>query len=124
MKASTVTKSIIVFSLTLVLITMPSLAQVESSDFLQGKQDGKMAAKGNVVYTLLGVGCGVIGLIAAVVSEPEPPAEALIGKSEEYVFGYTEGYKNESRKKNIGGAVGGCALGIGLASLLSTLAQL
>ncbi len=135
MNVCRVAKTVIVFSLIFLVAAIPLYAQgaqrgtqarsqtgaqSASSEFMQGKQDGELAAKGSPVYMLLGCGCGIIGFIAALVSSPEPPAEALMGKSEEYVLGFTEGYKSKSRSKNIANACSGWALGVALVLSLSS----
>jgi hypothetical protein len=103
-------------SLTLILLLLfvPLLAQQGESanDFLQGKADGEMDARGNPLWILGGVLCGIFGVAGAYFIKPSPPTEALIGKSAEYVMGYTEGYQNKGRNKNAGYACGGWAISI------------
>jgi hypothetical protein len=82
-------------------------AQQSAGTYVEGKVDGEMAAKGNPLWFLAGVGCGCIGVGAAYFIKPSPPAYALVGKSSEYVLGYTEGYGDKSRNKNAGYACAG-----------------
>ncbi len=58
---------------------------------------------------------GLLGIGAAYVLEPDPPASRLIGKSPEYVATYTDCYKEAGRDVQVKGAVTGCVIG----SLLS-----
>ena len=89
---------------------MMLLAQEEQEDtFFQGKLDGERDAKGNGLWALAGCACGIFGVAAAYLIKPTPPAAALIGRSSEYIMGYTEGYQNKSRNKNAMYACGGWA---------------
>jgi hypothetical protein len=98
--------------LILLLLVYPLLAQqyMTANDYLQGKADGEMDAKGNPAWILGGALCGIFGVAGAYFIKPSPPTEALIGKSAEYVMGYTEGYQDKSRKKNAAYACGGWAV--------------
>lgn len=99
----------IISVLTLLMLFVPVLSHAQQqSDFLQGKLDGQRDAKGNFLWFIAGVGCGIFGIGAAYIVKPEPSAEALIGKSSDYVIGYTEGYKEEGRTKNTTYAAVGC----------------
>jgi len=95
--------------LILVIFATPLLAQQTTDEYLQGKLDGERDAKGNPLWFLAGAGCGIIGAGAAYLIKPSPPASALIGKSAEYVLGYTEGYKNKARNQNTTYACAGWA---------------
>lgn len=75
--------------------------------FVQGKIDGARDAKGNALWLIAGVGCGVFGVGAAYFTKPSPPTQMLIGKSRDYVMGYTEGFQGKSRETNTGYACAG-----------------
>lgn len=95
--------------LTFLMLFIPVFSQAQQpSDFLQGKMDGERDAKGNFLWFIAGVGCGIFGIGAAYIVKPEPSATALVGKSSDYVLGYTEGYKEEGRSKNTTYAAVGC----------------
>ena len=97
--------------LVFLLLACPLIGQQGNTvnDYLQGKADGEMDAKGNPAWILGGALCGIFGVAGAYFIKPSPPTESLIGKSAEYVMGYTEGYQNKSRQKNAAYACGGWA---------------
>ena len=103
-------KLISVFLITVMVLT-PILvtAQEVEQTYAQGKMDGERDAKGNFLWFFAGVGCGVFGAGIAYFAKSSPPAQKLIGKTSDYVLGYTEGYQNKSRNKNVGFACGGWA---------------
>lgn len=107
-----VIKKPISLMLIFLLLLCPLLAMQADSgnDFLQGKADGEMDAKGNPLWLLGGALCGLFGVIGAYFIKPSPPTEAMLGKSAEYVMGYTDGYQNKARNKNVGYACGGWAI--------------
>ena len=73
--------------------------------------EAKAAAENDVNGTLwfLG-GClgGIIGLGAAYIIEPDPPSQALVGKSDQYVAEYTDCYKNAAGDTQQTQALYGC----------------
>lgn len=92
------------------------------NEYLQGKRDGERDAKGNAVWFLSGCLLGGVGIIIAYVVEPSVPTEHLVGKSPEYVRGYSEGYKKKAQHKNAMNAVYGCvALGVGYVILYAAV---
>lgn len=99
--------------LTVVMLTSPvltpaAIAQESMNDYVQGKLDGERDAKGNPVWFLAGCLAGATGVIGAYVVKPDPPAYQLLGKSPEYIMGYTEGYQNKARDRNVMYALVGC----------------
>jgi len=97
------------------MMPIVSWAQVQPntipSDFVQGKMDGERDAKGNILW-IPGGCCIFLGttVVLAYLLKPDPPAQALMGKSSEYVLGYTDGYKDKARDKNATYAMIGCAV--------------
>ncbi|MBN1981108.1 MAG: hypothetical protein JW795_06230 [Chitinivibrionales bacterium] len=86
-------------------------------DYLQGKMDGKHAVKGNPLWVLAGLTgtgfcllIGVAGIGVAAIAAPNPPEQALMGQSSNYVIGYTEAYKSKGRWLNVAWASTGCAI--------------
>jgi len=99
------------FLLIILMLSTPiiSIAQTMGNDYLQGKMQGELDAKGNPLWIIAGLGCGIFGVGAAYFTKPSPPSMAIMGKSTEYILGYTEGYQNKSRNTNTGYACGGWA---------------
>lgn len=113
MSLFSLSKKGIALILVLLMIAAPLLAQQEMSEYLQGKMDGEREAKGNNMWFLAGCLLGGVGIIIAYVMEPDVPTQQLVGKSPEYVQGYTEGYKKKAQTKNAMSALYGClALGV------------
>jgi hypothetical protein len=79
----------------------------QGGNFVQGKMDGARDARGNALWIIAGVGCGILGVGAAYLTKPSPPLDQLAGKSQEYVMGYTEGYQNKAKDINTGYACAG-----------------
>jgi hypothetical protein len=90
---------------------VPALAQDEC---MQGKMDGERDAKGNPLWFLAGLGCGIFGAGAAYIYNPDPPAQGLMGKSSEYVLCYTDAYKKKAKMKNTTYACVGWAVWIAI----------
>lgn len=67
----------------------------QSSEYVQGRLAGEQAAKGNPIWFLGGLLCGVFAVIYCYIQSATPPAMALVGKSAEYVMGYSDGYKKK-----------------------------
>ncbi len=92
-----------------------------SSPFFEGTMAGKADAKGSAAYGCGGFLCGVFGVVAAAVSDPQPdPVRVnylLQSKGSDYVSAYTTSYTKESRKKNLTYA----AIGWGASVVVSTI---
>ncbi|MCD6531997.1 hypothetical protein J7K99_06115 [bacterium] len=76
--------------------------------------DAKLDAQIDINTTLwMGAGClfGLLGVGAAYVIEPSPPASRLLGKSAEYVAIYTDCYKEEGKSIQTKAALKGCVVG-------------
>ena len=145
-----------VLGLTVLIVSTPLLSQpntaANQSDYVQGKADGERDAKGDKLWILAGAGagcascltatsCGCLGSAAgaslaaslstaAVVVplrlETAPPASTLVGKSEAYVQGYSQGYKEKAGRQNAiysgSGCAGGWLLGAAAIVILYLLA--
>ena len=99
---------LIVMSVLVAPISIHSQDTAKAETFTEGLMQGQMAASGNVGWMLGGLLCGVFGVGGAYFVEPSPPVYMLIGKSNDYVIGFTEGYKKETKKKNVQYASVGC----------------
>ncbi|MEE9270413.1 MAG: hypothetical protein V3V49_09140 [Candidatus Krumholzibacteria bacterium] len=112
----------------MITVLSPSIAAQETqadtptapdlSECVQAKKDAAAAAKGSGGYFVFGFLCGVIGFVAAAISKPTPPAEAILGKSDEYVICYNETYRTESLSKNKRKACTGWAIGATVAIII------
>ncbi|MFC1475680.1 hypothetical protein ACFLQW_01605 [Candidatus Zixiibacteriota bacterium] len=107
MKTARTWHKVICILLSMLLVTAPVLAEGELTDYQQGKVDGERDARGNALWFLAGAACGICGAGAAYLIKPKPPAGALVGKSGDYVLGYTEGYQTKARNQNTMWACGG-----------------
>ncbi len=109
----------------LVFFSMPLLAQqievqgtqqqkktATDGGYMQGKIDGERDGQGNFAWFFGGFCLGVIGVILAFMIAPQPPTENLVGRSPEYVMGYTEGYKSAAKRQQGYYAIGGWAAAV------------
>ena len=88
---------------------MPSL--VNASDFDDARMAAERDAKSDVsAWLWLGAGClfNLLGVGAAYVIVPSPPASRLLGKSNEYIAAYTDMYKDSARGVQVKNALIGC----------------
>jgi hypothetical protein len=108
--------------LCLVMFAAPMAATAQmgkSSDFMQGKVDGEKDAKGEGWWYWVGCAGGllsssVVGLGLAflpLIIKPTVPSDKLMGKTPEYVQGYTEGWQAKAQKINLKYALFGCGTG-------------
>lgn len=103
----------------LLIIATPVVAQTSETssvnEYLQGKIDGQRDGKSSseILWTLVGCLLGPVGVLVGYLVTPTVPGERLIGKSPEYVQGYTEGYQKKGREQN--------ALWAGMGCLVSTI---
>ncbi|MBN1350547.1 hypothetical protein JXJ21_14115 [candidate division KSB1 bacterium] len=94
-------KSTLIALILVIIATSGIIAQESTGTYLDGKADGQRDAMGNAMWILAGFGCGIMGVVAAYIHKPSPPVYALVGKSPEYVLGYTEGYQTKARSRNL-----------------------
>jgi hypothetical protein len=93
--------------------------QPSFNDYLRGKTDGELAAKGQPAWAIAGFCCGIFGVGFAALLPPSPPTNALMGQSGEYIRGYTDGYKSKGRWKNVGMATIGCLVGCAVSLIIN-----
>lgn len=81
----------------------------QAGGYSQGKADGRRDgnAAASPLWGLAGLGCGCFGVGAAFLIAPPVPGEKLIGKSADYVNGYSEGYKSAVVMRQVGYASAG-----------------
>jgi len=101
----------VLLSISLVLVSFSAIvAQGAQDACTQAKMDAQ--ADTNKTMWMLG-GClfGLLGVGAAYVLEPSPPASRLVGKPSEYVAYYTDCYRDEAKRIRTKGAWLGCVVG-------------
>jgi hypothetical protein len=97
---------------------------MNSSDYISGKMDGERDAYAKGIWFLAGLpgiccyGIGVGGVLCSFLVPPSPPQASLIGKSGEYIMGYTEGFQSKGRLKNAKYASLGCLAGTAIETAL------
>jgi len=66
------------------------------NEYLQGKMDGEASANASGMWFFAGFCGGLIGVLIAYSVKPTPSTALLVGKSQSYINGYIEGYKDKS----------------------------
>ena len=115
----------IVFLVSLSILVLPIASNIKAATLStsQSQQDAQTAcidaerrATSDVsgsTWFIIGCLAGVLGWVIALVSEPSPPATALLGKSPEYVASYTDCYKRKNKDIKTKKALTGCLVGTG-----------
>ena len=105
-----VRKTLVLF-LAISFVAAPQIALSAEMD------DARMAAEADAKsdvssWLWLGAGClfNLLGVGAAYVILPSPPASRLLGKSHEYVAVYTDSYQAAARNIQVKNALIGCGL--------------
>ena len=113
--------------LVLCMAASPLIGQEESEQppeedtYESGYIAGKRDAKGDATWICSGLYLGPIGVVLPWVVSPKVPGGNLIGKSAEYVEGYTKAYRKKVKKVNFGfsligfGIFAGSVLGLAYA---------
>ncbi len=83
-----------------------------AGDYMQGKIDGERDGRGNFAWFFGGLCLGLLGVVLAFVIAPQPSTENLVGRSPEYIMGYTEGYKSRAKQQQGYYALGGMAMAV------------
>jgi len=80
--------------------------------YAAGRADGAAEAD-KTTYGVAGFFCGVCGVGAAALSNPKPGTETLrsVGKSEEYIRGYSQGYSEARKSAQLNSALIGWGIG-------------
>lgn len=123
-------RAVLVFALSFLLLTLPITSNLTAAEYVANQtqqetaQSACLAAERQAQSDISGstwfiVGClaGVIGWVIALVTEPSPPATALMGKSPEYVASYTDCYKKKGKGIKSKNALTGCFVGTGVTVL-------
>ncbi len=83
-----------------VLIAAPVFGQESVTQYMEGKFAGEKDAQSNPLWFVAGLGCGPFGVAGAYLMKPSPSGGSMVGKSSDYVLGYTDGYRSKSASKN------------------------
>jgi hypothetical protein len=100
-----------VLGLALIVLATPSL--LNASEFDNARMAAERDAGSDVsMWLWLGAGClfNLLGVGAAYVIVPSPPASRLLGKSNEYIAAYTDMYKESARGIQVKNALIGCGI--------------
>ena len=98
----------------LMLVGEPAMLMAQSSTATQACTQAQQDVQMDVNKTLwmaAGFFFGLLGIAAAYIIEPTPPASKLLGKKPEYVAAYTDCYKDEGKKIQTNAAIKGCVIG-------------
>ena len=87
-----------------------------SQGLIDGERNGTEAS--SRVWLAGGFFLLIVGFIGSLILVPNPSAEALVGKSPEYIEGYTKGFKSSARSKNSEYAAIGCISSIIIGSVV------
>lgn len=120
--------SCIVLCLSLMIVALPLSANIalagtvekNNQDAQAGCTDGERQAQSDISGgTWFAIGClaGLIGYLIAM-SEPNPPAMQLLGKSPEYVAAYSDCYRKKGKNIKSKNALTGCLVGTGATVVL------
>jgi len=104
-------KFLLVFGFVLVFSPIAAMAQMPAST--DACTQAQLDAQTDINSTLwLGAGClfGIIGVAAAYVIDPSPPATRLIGMPPDYVVMYSDCYKAKAKSIQTSAATKGCLL--------------
>lgn len=96
------------------LLILPTLSFAQQNNDVElGRSAGEADALSQSTATWFLLGCllGVVGWLIAYVVEPSPNSINLLGKTPEFVAGYTAGYKEKLKSRNTSSAMTGCLVG-------------
>jgi len=100
-------KLILIITLIMSLVSLPVFVYSQTGAVAQAKID---ANKHVSKFLWFGAGClfGLIGVGAAYLIAPNPPASALLGKDADWVTLYTDAYRSEGKRIQGKYAIYGC----------------
>ena len=108
-------RSLVAIALAVTVLVYPTtvLAQESAGSASEGVVAGQMDGKSNTSgFLWFGAGClfNWLGVAAAYLILPNPPATRLLGKSSEYVAAYTDAYREAAKGEQTKNAWTGCAV--------------
>lgn len=94
--------AVIALGLAFTVLVYPTASlALETGTAAEGTAAGRADGERDTDWILwLAAGCllGPVGLGAAFLMQPDPPASRLLGKSSEYVAAYTDAYRDSARE--------------------------
>ena len=104
-------KVLVLLAVVTALLPLGLLAQlpVATDACMQAQMDAQAEVNGTLWFF---AGClfGVLGVGAAYVIEPSPPATRLVGQPSDYVAVYSDCYKSKGKSIQTSAAIKGCVL--------------
>ena len=114
MKINTVFHPFVIFMALFMLVIPQIVIAQETSEIQQATEDARRDVSLNVspvAWGAAGFVCGCFAPAYALLSTPEVPVGALLGKSPVYVDAYTRVYQQNAKRQRIQAAIIGCAVG-------------
>ena len=101
--------------LALVLLALPTLAEISSSQVEDARIEAEaQATKDTSKFLWFAVGCvgGLVGIAVATLIEAKPPQAILLGKSPDYVASYTDAYTRKCKSIRTTYGLYGCGASV------------
>jgi len=97
--------------LSLVIITLPLLAQqAETQNAVTEAEKQAIVDANGTLWLVVGCVGSILAVVIGQVIEPKPPQSALLGKSPEYVAAYTDAYVKKVKKIRLNNSLIGCGI--------------
>lgn len=87
---------------------------MNSEEYMRGITDAKKDAQGSVLFCFSGCCLQLIGILLPYIINYDPPAEKLMGKSADYIMGYSKQYNSSMKNKNMINAIIGYLGNVGV----------
>lgn len=114
-------KVLLIIAVFMVFLPVISVAQVPDDEAcMQAKKDAETDVNKTMWFA---GGCliGVLGVGAAYVIKPNPPASKLLGKSPEYVASYSDCYREKASSIQTSSSMYGCLVGTVITAAIYTI---
>lgn len=84
---------------------LQNMSTMNSEEYMRGIADAKKDAQGSVLFCFSGACLQLIGILLPYIIDYDPPAEKLVGKSPDYIMGYSKQYNSSMKNKNMINAI-------------------